>query len=200
MNAITESAGRALAAGAVLTLVILIAWLALAGADALGFVSFLLRWIHIVAAMLWVGMIWFVNFIQLAAVQQADDPGRRTLMSAVVPKVAHAFRHASHLTILSGALLLLPTGYVLGFVVFSAPVFIPTARVLLLWAGTLGGIAMWAFVHFIIWPKLRIVLGETPAEPVARERARDAIKIYARLNLVLTVPVTFVMVAAAHLY
>ncbi len=200
MDAITETAGRALAAGAVLTLVILIAWLALAGADALGFVSFLLRWVHIVAAMLWVGMIWFVNFIQLAAVQQADDAGRRTLMSAVVPKVAHAFRHASHLTVVSGALLLVTTGYVLGSLVYSTPVFVPTARALMMWAGTIGGIVMWVFVHFIIWPNLRTVLGETSAEPAARVRARDTVKTYARLNLVLTLPVTFAMVAAAHLY
>ena len=84
MQAITETAGRALAAGTALTLIILIAWLALVGADALGFFSFLLRWVHVVAAMLWVGMIWFVNFVQLAAVQQADDAGRRTLMSGVL--------------------------------------------------------------------------------------------------------------------
>lgn len=201
MNAITESAGRAVAAGAVLTLVILVAWLALAGgADPLGFVSFLLRWVHVFAAMLWVGMIWFVNFIQLAALQQADDAGRRTLMSAVVPKVAHAFRHASHLTLVSGVLLLVTTGYLLDTLVFSAPVYIPTARALLLWAGTIGGLAMWAFVHFIIWPNLRIVLGEAEADPAARERARAEVRTYARLNLVLTVPVTFAMVAAPHLY
>jgi len=200
MQAITETAGRALAAGTALTLIILIAWLALVGADALGFFSFLLRWVHIVAAMLWVGMIWFVNFVQLAAVQQADDAGRRTLMSAVVPKVAHAFRHASHLTVVSGALLLVTTGYVFGSLVFSTAVFVPTPRALMMLVGTIGGIVMWAFVHFVIWPNLRIVLGESPAEPAAREHARETVKTYARLNLVLTLPVTFAMVAAAHLY
>jgi len=66
--------------------------------------------------------------------------------------------------------------------------------------GTIGGIVMWAFVHFVIWPNLRIVLGESPAEPAAREHARETVKTYARLNLVLTLPVTFAMVAAAHLY
>jgi len=200
MNAITESAGRALAAGGALTLVILVAWLGLAGADPVGFVSFLLRWLHIFGAMLWVGLIWFVNFIQLAALQQVDDPGRRALMSAVVPRVAHSFRHASHLTLLSGVLLLLTTGYLLDWLVFSTPVYIPTARALLLWSGVLGGLAMWAFVHFVIWPNLRIVLGEAPGNAQAKERARQQVRTYARLNLVLAVPVTFVMVAAPHLY
>lgn len=200
MNAITETAGRALAVGAVLTLVILIAWLALAGADPIGFVSFLLRWVHVFAGMLWVGMIWFVNFIQLAALQQADDAGRRTLLSAVVPRVAHSFRHASNLTVLSGLLLLVSSGYLFDWLVFSTPVYIPPARALVLWAGVVGGFVMWAFVNHIIWPNLRIVLGEATADAQAKELARQKVRTFARLNLVLAVPVTFVMVAAAHLY
>jgi uncharacterized membrane protein len=200
MNAITESAGRALIAGAAVTLLILLLWLALAGVDGIGLLSFLLRWVHVLAAMLWVGMIWFVNVIQLAALQEADDPGRRTLMASIVPRVAHAFRHASHLTLLSGVLLLVASGYLLDWIVFSSPVYIPPARSLLLWGGAAGGLLMWAFVHFIIWPNLRIVLGQVPAEPAAKEQARQQVKIFARLNLVLTVPVTFAMVAAPHLH
>ncbi len=200
MDTITMSAGRALAAGGVLTLVILIAWLALAGADAHGFASFLLRWLHILGAMLWIGMIWFVNFIQLAAVQQADDPGRRTLMSLIVPRVAQSFRHASNLTVLSGVLLLVTTGYLLDGLIFSTPVWLPTARTTMLWAGVVGGFVMWGFVHHVIWPNLQIVLGERAGDAAAKELARQKVKTYARLNLVLAVPVTFVMVAAPHLY
>lgn len=200
MNPITESAGRALAAGVALTLAILVVWLALAGADPVGFVSFLLRWIHIFAAMLWVGLIWFVNFIQLAALQQADDPGRRTLLSAVVPRVAHSFRHASNLTLVSGVLLLVSTGYLLDSFVFSTRVYVPPERAWMMGLGTLGGLAMWALVHFVIWPSLKIVLGETPADAAGKERARGQVRTYARLNLVLAVPVTFLMVAAPHLY
>ena len=200
MNAMTETAGRALAAGAVLTLVILIVWLALTGVDPIGFVSFLLRWVHVFAAMLWVGFIWFVNFIQLAALQEADDAGRRTLMSSIVPRVAHSFRHASHLTVLSGVLLLVTSGYLLDWLVFSTPIYIPPLRTLLLWTGVVGGLVMWAFVNHIIWPNLQIVLGKTPADSQAKERARQQVRTYARLNLVLALPVTFLMVAAPHLY
>lgn len=200
MNAVTGTPGRSLAAGAVLTLAILLVWLALADADALGFLSFVLRWLHVLGGIVWVGMIWFVNFVQLAALQQADEPGRRTLMTAVVPRVAHAFRHASHLTLLTGVLLLVTTGYLLDWLVFSTPVYVAPARAFLLWSGAVGGLAMWAFVHFSIWPNLRIVLGEVPAGKEAKEKARQQVRTFARLNLVLSVPVTFAMVAAAHLY
>jgi len=200
VKAITETPGRALLAGGGLTLLIAVLWLIIEGADGLGFVSFLLRWVHVFAGILWVGLIWFVNFIQLSAVQSADEAGRRTLMTLVVPRVAHSFRHASHLTLVSGVLLLFTSGYLLGSFVFPTEVYIPPSRTLLLWAGVLGGLAMWAFVHAIIWPNLRIVLGQVPGDAAAKDAARQQVRIFARLNLILSVPVTFLMVAAAHLY
>jgi uncharacterized membrane protein len=58
---------------------------------------------------------------------------------------------------------------------------------------------MWALVHVSIWPSLKIVLGDGASDPDARERARSTLKRHARLNLVLALPVTFAMIAAAHL-
>jgi uncharacterized membrane protein len=58
---------------------------------------------------------------------------------------------------------------------------------------------MWAFVNFVIWPSLKIVLGQTAGDADAKALARQTVKRYARLNLVLAVPVTFAMVSAAHL-
>ena len=54
---------------------------------------------------------------------------------------------------------------------------------------------MWAFVNFLIWPSLKIVLGQAPGDPQAQLAARANVKRYARLNLVLALPVTFLMVA-----
>ncbi|HSF02039.1 MAG TPA: hypothetical protein VLA62_03445 [Solirubrobacterales bacterium] len=201
MKSILDSAQGSLVAGLVLVAIVLVLWMGLAGLDALGFVSFLLRWLHVLGAMVWVGLIFFVNFIQFAALERADEAGRSTLARLVVPKVAASFRHASHLTVLSGLLLLVTSGYLLDRIVFTSAVYIPPLRNILLWGGVAAGLAMWAFVHFLIWPNLRIVLGETtPADPAAVGRAREQVRTYARLNLVLALPVTFVMVAATHLY
>lgn len=200
MKAITETPARALLAGVAATVLILVLWLAAEGADGLGLVSFLLRWVHIFAGILWVGLIWFVNFIQFSALQSADDAGRRTLMTLVVPRVAMSFRHASHLTLVTGVLLLFTSGYLFGSFVFPTEVYIPPSRSLMLWLGVLGGLVMWAFVHFIIWPNLRIVLGDVPGDAAAKDQARQKVKTFARLNLALSIPVTFLMVAAGHLY
>lgn len=199
MKAILDSPVRSLLAGIALAAILLVAWLVAEGADALGFVSFLLRYVHVFTAMLWVGMIWFVNFIQHQAVVGADDAGRATLMRAVVPRVAHLFRHASHATILSGLLLLVTSGYLFDRLMFTTTVFVPAPRALMLWAGVAGGVAMWAFVHMVIWKNLRLVLDPATAGEV-KAAARGQVLIFARLNLILSVPVTLAMAAAAHLY
>ena len=134
------------------------------------------------------------------ALAEADEPARAALQKWIVPPVAKSFRHASHLTLVSGIALLLTTGYLLDRWIFSSPVYIPPLRNLLLWGGTLASAAMWVFVNLRIWPNLRIVLGQVPADPAAVAVARETVRFYARLNLVLALPVTFVMVAAAHLY
>jgi uncharacterized membrane protein len=113
--------------------------------------------------------------------------------------VAVAFRHASHLSVLSGALLLVATGYLLGGLALSSPSGLPLARALMLGFGALGGLIMWVLVNFVIWPGLKVVLGQT-GDAAAKAQARSTVENYARLNLVLMIPVTFAMIAAAHLF
>ena len=200
MNDILNSPLKSFCAGLTLSLFALVAWIALGGGDSIGLVSFLLRWVHVFAAILWVGMIWFVNFIQMAAIRDADDAGKAAIHKLIVPKVANTFRHASHAVLLSGILLLISSGYLLDRLVFTSSVYVPPLRHALLWSGAVAGIAMWAIVHFKLWPNIKIVTGHSPSDADGKARARDTVRIYARINLILAVPVTFVMIAAAHLY
>ena len=191
-----DSAAKAVIVGLVLAALTLTVWLLIGPADPRGLISVLLRFIHVLSAMVWVGLIFFVNFIQLRALEEADVPARGAIAKWIVPHVATMFRHASHLTVLSGALLLVATGYLLGSWVFASAVYMPPARALMLAAGALGGLLMWTFVNLAIWPNCKIVLGQATGDA---ETARQTVKRYARLNLVLAIPVTFIMVATAHL-
>ena len=167
--------------------------------DPRGLISVLLRFLHVVAAMAWIGLLFFVNFVQLKALEEADEASRSVISKWIVPRVATGFRHASHLTVFSGALLLVSSGYLLGDWIFSSAVYMPPVRTVMLAAGVLGGLVMWAFVNFVIWPSLKIALGPTAGDADAKAQARQTVKLFARLNLVLALPVTFAMVAAAHL-
>jgi uncharacterized membrane protein len=195
-----ETPVRALLAGLGLTLAILLVWMIFIGVDRIGLMSFLLRWLHVLAGIVWLGLIFFINFIQIVAIKESDQPGRAALLKSVVPRVAAGFRHASHLTLLTGVLLLVTTGYLLDRWMFTSAVYVPPLRNLLLWGGTLGGLVMWVLAHFVVWPNLKIVLGQVPGDDAAKAAARGRVETFARINLILSLPVTFVMVAASHLY
>ena len=192
-------ASAALVSGLIIAGVGLAFWFSESNGDVLGLISFCARYVHISAAMLWIGMIWFVNFIQLAALGSVDEAAREVLLKYIAFPVAALFRVASHVVVASGLGLLVTTGYLLDRWVFPSAVYISSPRGLMLWSGALGGLLMWASVHLVIWPNLRVIVDGT-AGPQRLARARESIRRAARLNLMLAVPVTFGMVAAAHLY
>jgi uncharacterized membrane protein len=200
MQSIIANPRASLWTGAALAALILIVWVLMAGADGFGLVSFLVRLLHVLSAMVWIGLVFFVNFVQLVALQSADEQGREVLHKAIVPNVAWWFRHASTLTVASGAVLLVTTGYLLPSLIYGAGVYVPPSRAWLIGSGVVGALAMWMFVHMYIWLNMQVVLGLRPGDADAKARARARVVLFARLNLVLTVPVTLAMVAAAHLY
>lgn len=194
-----DSPLETLLAGLALVALLLVLWLALTPVDTTGLVSVLLRFLHVAGAMVWVGLAVFVNFIQLRAVEEGDDQTRATVVRWIAPGVSAAVRHSSHLVVATGALLLITSGYLLGEWMFSTAVYVPTARSTLLWIGAAGGLVMWAAVNIAIRPTVKILLADPPADPVVRAAARARMKTYARLVLFLAFPVTFAMIAAAHL-
>ncbi len=191
---------RALLAGLAMTAAILAVWMIYIGVDRIGLASFLLRWLHVLAAIVWLGQIAFINFVQIVALKELEGAERGGVLKAIVPRVAMLFRSASHLTVITGILLLVTSGYLLDRWVFSSTVYVPPLRNLLLWGGMLGGMAMWAIAHFAVWPSVQVVLGIKPGDANATAAARVRIEFFARINLALSLPVTFVMVAASHLY
>jgi uncharacterized membrane protein len=200
MQSIIDNPRAALGASLALAAVMLLGWLIAAGADGLALLGFLVRLVHVLAAMIWIGSVFFVNFVLLVVLRTADEPSRSFLHKAVVPSVAWWFRHASTTVVASGALLLILAGYLLPSLVYGTAVYVPPARALLLWGGVIGSLAMWMFVHMYIWPSMQMVLGLRPGDDDAKGRARARVVLFARLNLMLSLPVVFAMVAAAHLY
>ena len=198
MDWLTATPARAFAAGCALVLVVAAIWLAAWGAEyrnvylpGIGFV--LVRIIHVLAAMIWVGLIWYVNFAQLVAVEALDDAGRAAVHREVAPRVAFWFRHMATLTVLSGIVLVFYTEQ-MSFGGIGAP------KGALLLVSMLLGIVMLGFVHAVIWPGMQVILGLRPGDAAAKQAARKRVKTFARLNLVLAIPTTAAMVGAAHLY
>ena len=109
MRQIIDTPKASLLAGCVLAVVLLI--VRLVAADSVEVFAFLVRLLHVLAAMVWVGLIVFVNFVQLIALQGADDQVRGFFAKSVIPQVAAWYRHASTLAVATGAILLVTSGY-----------------------------------------------------------------------------------------
>lgn len=197
MNAWLASPYRAALVG--LGLAVLLAILAWGAgspkADAL--IITLLRFLHAFAGAVWIGLIWFVNLVQIPAVEGADEGTRPLLVKSIVPKAAYWFRQAASLTVVTGLLLLLAQGRLVETLTLNTRYGLSFKDpVLLLGLGSWIGIIMLALVHAVIWPSLRIVIGEVAGDKTtARARART----YARVNLVLSFPVLLLMLASRGL-
>ena len=199
MQAITENPWASLATGLAIAVLALVLWLTTAGADALALIGFLVRFLHIFAAAVWLGLIVFVNFVQLIAFAGASEGQRAFMAQAVIPQVANWMRHASTTVVASGVLLLFTAGYLLGALTYGAAVYVSPMREGLLWLAVLAALAMWTMLHMYIWPAMQVALGLRAGDAEAKQRAAARVRLLARLNLILAVPVLFAMVAAAHL-
>lgn len=144
---------------------------------------------HVFAAMVWVGLIWFVNLIQMEALDGAREADRKAIMTWITPSVGFHISIAATLTFLTGAFLLIALGYVTQR---------PLTPSLWLWAGAIGGTAMLAFVHAKIAPAMRKINNPAITDPAIKSAARTTLRTFVRINLLLAFPVTFAMLAGAH--
>jgi hypothetical protein len=189
MNQLLATPERALAAGIAAMLAVLLVALAQGVLDWSGAGIILVRTAHVLLAMVWVGLIWFVNRVQLDVLRDADDADRAAVLRWIVPRVAVQFRHAATWTVVSGVVLLVAMGY------FSRA---PSGAALWLWIGSALGLVMLGFVHGKIAPALRVVLDTTLTDASRKAAARETVRFYARANLVLAMVVTLAMLVAAH--
>jgi uncharacterized membrane protein len=164
------------------------------------FWAFVLRWVHVLAAIIWVGLIWFVNFVQLPAIYELDDAGRAVVLKQIAPGVAWWFRHAATVTLLAGLALAHVNGYLADALALGAVEGFAVPKHSVIGIGMWLAIIMWGFTWLVIWPNMKPLTGLAPIEPEARLPIRKKVRNFARKNLILSIPVTFAMVAAQHLF
>lgn len=158
---------------------------------------FLLRWIHFLAGITWIGLLYYFNFVQVPFFAETEPGVRSGAQQKLLPRALWWFRWGAMVTFLSGWL------YLLGF--WIQKVGFATAGTWGIFLGGLLGSIMWANVWFIIWPKNKIVIQNAldtaagkPANPAAAAAgARGGLA--SRTNVLLSVPMLFFMGTASHM-
>ncbi len=160
-------------------------------------VMFLLRWIHFLSGITWIGLLYYFNFVQTPFFAETEAPVRAGAIQKLVPRALWWFRWGAMFTFLSGWLIILDRMGRGGFFAGSYG-----------WAILLGGLLgsiMWANVWFVIWPKQKIVIQNAldtgagkPANPAAAPAGARA-GLASRTNTLFSIPMLFFMGAASHL-
>lgn len=150
----------------------------------------ILRWLHILFGILWVGMLYFFILVQIPALKAAQADGTAAgILRHVAPRALLWFRIGSVATWLAGAGLLGPY-FVAAFTLQPSHFLIGLGA----WLGTVMFLNVW----LVIWPNQKKILGLVPADDAAKARAKGVALLAARVNLALSLPMLYFMAAGAH--
>ena len=162
------------------------------------FWSWLFRYLHVLAGVMWIGLLWYLNFVQIPSMPKIPDDQKPAIGKVIAPAVLFWFRWAALATIVTGLIVATLNGYV------------HQAMALGIGSGggknTAIGIGMWlglimAFnVWFIIWPNQKRVLGMVECAPEEKAKSARTAMLFSRTNTLLSLPMLLSMVMAQNLY
>ena len=159
--------------------------------------AFFMRWLHILSGVMWIGLLWYFNFVQTPSMPKIPDEQKPAVSKVIAPTALFWFRWAAMSTIITGLIVASTQGYI-GQALSLQKGF--HAIGLGMWLGAI----MWFNVWFIIWPNQQKALNIDNAYPDLAQPAKDAAAktagMFSRINTMLSIPMLFCMIATAHLY
>ena len=187
MGAIFQSLGRTIAAGFVLVAILIAA----AGSGinydhAWG--AFFMRYLHVISGVMWVGLLWYLNFVQIPSMAKIPDEQKPAIGKVIAPAVLFWFRWAALSTLVTGLILASMNGYVGSLFTFARPF---TAIAIGMWLGAIMAFNVW----FIIWPNQKKALGIVTVPAEEKAKAARLAMLTSRFNTMLSIPMLYCMVA-----
>ena len=188
MSSIFTSLGRTVLAGFVLLALIVLAMGTNFGSIEL---SFLFRWIHVMVGVMWIGLLWYFNFVQIPSMAKIPDEQKPAIGKVIAPTALFWFRWAALATVVSGLVLSIVNGYAHQAFTLQAPF---RAIGLGMWIALIMAFNVW----FIIWPNQKRALGIVAVEPDVKAKSARIAMLTSRFNTMLSVPMLFLMSAQSH--
>ena len=158
----------------------------------------LLRWIHFLAGITWIGLLYYFNFVQGEWFKETDASAKNAAVQKLVPRALWWFRWGAMFTFLAGALTLITKGMQVGWGIYES------SWGIVILTGSVLGTLMFLNVWLIIWPKQQIVIasanqvadGGDPLPDVAECTAKAGLA--SRTNTLFSIPMLLTMGAASH--
>lgn len=190
-----ENPMQTIGAGFALTAVLVVGYLGMAGIGVgeADWAGLLLRWVHFLAGITWIGLLYFFNLINAAFLKSLDGPTKNIVIPKLMPAALNWFRHGATVTVLAGI--------VLYFYLYSKG----GTGAMALGIGGLLGLIMMANVHAIIWPNQKKIIAAvtaaaqgTPAPAEMAQWGRTAL-LASRVNFMLSIPMLLFMGLGSHI-
>ena len=193
MGAIFQSLGKTIIAGVVLLVVMLVVVGGVysdAGARLGDHVwwAFVMRWLHVVSGVMWVGLLWYFNFVQTPSMPKIPDEQKPAVSKVIAPTALFWFRWAALATVVTGLMVAGMNGYLVNALTLTK-------------GHHAIGIGMWIAlvmaynVWFIIWPNQKKALGIVTVSAEEKAAAAKLAGMTSRINTMLSIPMLFCMVA-----
>jgi uncharacterized membrane protein len=192
LTSILQSLEKTLAAGVLLLILIII----LAGIATGQFIkidhawaAFFMRWLHVLCGVMWIGILWYFNFVQIPTVPKIEPVEHRAAITKfIAPNALFWFRWGAAFTVLTGLLLAWMNGYIWQALTLQKGVH---AIGIGMWLALIMAFNVW----FIIWPNQQKALGLVDATPDEKAKAGRIAMLVSRTNTMLSIPMLFCMVA-----
>ena len=171
MKTILSSLNKTIIAGFLLSLLFIFYYLYIETNNFdIYFLQFIFRYIHVLVGIMWIGLLWYFNFVQIPNMAKIPDEQKPAIGKVIAPAALWYFRWAAMFTLISGIILAHLNGYLFSALLLG--IFSESSRDTAIGIGMWMAIVMWFNVWFVIWPNQKKALGIVEVDPELKVKAQ----------------------------
>ena len=153
----------------------------------------IVRWLHVISGVMWIGLLWYFNFVQIPNMPNIPDDQKPAISKVIAPAALFWFRWGAMGTIVFGLYLAQLNGYLADALMLKGG-----AKEVSIGIGMWLGLIMWFNVWFVIWPNQKKALGIVKANDDAKKASARVAMLFSRTNTLLSFPMLLAMVSAQN--
>jgi uncharacterized membrane protein len=162
-----------------------------------GWWTFLFRWLHVLSGVMWIGLLWYFNFVQIPTMPKIPNELKPAVGKFIAPEALFWFRWAALSTLITGLILAHLNGYLLDALMLNK---LMPGRPLAIGIGMWLGIIMAYNVWMIIWPHQQKALGLVDATAEEKAASAKIAMLTSRFNTMFSIPMLYFMVGAQNIF
>ena len=199
MTVLLTNLRNAVITGVVLAMVLVAIYIAMGGTFGPAYWSFFMRWLHVLSGVMWIGLLWYFNFVQIPTMPSIPDDQKPAIGKHIAPKALFWFRWGAMATIVTGLILAMLNNYLVQVLTIGAVDGFAVRGHVLLGIGMWLGMIMWFNVWFVIWPNQQKALNidnkHADIAADAKAKAARTAMLFSRTNTILSIPMLWAMVS-----